>query len=101
MFQNVLMPADRFEHSARVIERDIELAELCAAMITGIHVVPGYLSGFLQGFVIAARIRDWCRDRATVHVFEIQDVSWLALHCCRLRATNFRLEIVHDSSTVF
>ena len=42
MFTNILMPTDGSEHSERAIERCIELANLCKARVTGIHVVPDY-----------------------------------------------------------
>ena len=43
MFTNILMPTDGSEHSERAIERGIELAELCGAKVTGLHVLPDYL----------------------------------------------------------
>jgi nucleotide-binding universal stress UspA family protein len=42
MFKHILMPTDGSGHSERAIERGIELAKLCGAKVTGIHVVPGY-----------------------------------------------------------
>ena len=42
MFTNILMPTDGSEHSERAIERGIELAKLCGAKVTGIHVLPDY-----------------------------------------------------------
>ena len=42
MFKNILMPTDGSEHSERAIERGIELAKLCGAKVTGIHVMPNY-----------------------------------------------------------
>ena len=42
MFKNILMPTDGSEHSERAIERGVELAKLCGAKITGIHVEPDY-----------------------------------------------------------
>ena len=42
MFKHILMPTDGSEHSERAIERGIELAKLCGAKVTGIHVVPDY-----------------------------------------------------------
>jgi nucleotide-binding universal stress UspA family protein len=42
MFKHILMPTDGTEHSERAILRGIELAKLCNARITGIHVVPDY-----------------------------------------------------------
>jgi nucleotide-binding universal stress UspA family protein len=42
MFQHILMPTDGSEHSEQAIKRGIELAKLCNAKVTGIHVVPDY-----------------------------------------------------------
>jgi nucleotide-binding universal stress UspA family protein len=42
MFKHILMPTDGSEHSERAIKRGIELAKLCSAKVTGIHVVPDY-----------------------------------------------------------
>jgi nucleotide-binding universal stress UspA family protein len=42
MFKHILMPTDGSEHSERAIKRGIELAKLCNAKVTGIHVVPDY-----------------------------------------------------------
>lgn len=46
MFNNILMPTDGSEHSERAIERGIELARLCGAKVTGIHVLPDYVQAF-------------------------------------------------------
>ena len=42
MFKHILMPTDGSGHSERAIERGFELAKLCGARVTGIHVVPDY-----------------------------------------------------------
>ena len=42
MFKNILMPTDGSEHSEKAIDRGIELAKLCGARVTGIHVLPDY-----------------------------------------------------------
>ena len=42
MFKHILMPTDGSEHSERAIKRGIELAQLCNARVTGIHVIPEY-----------------------------------------------------------
>ncbi len=42
MFKHILMPTDGSEHSERAIQRGIELARLCGAKVTGIHVMPDY-----------------------------------------------------------
>jgi nucleotide-binding universal stress UspA family protein len=42
MFKHILMPTDGSEHSERAVERGIELAKLCGAKVTGIHVMLDY-----------------------------------------------------------
>lgn len=42
MFKHILMPTDGTEHSERAVERGVELAKLCGARITGIHVMQDY-----------------------------------------------------------
>ncbi len=42
MFKHILMPTDGSEHSERAVERGIELAKLCGAKVTGIHVLLDY-----------------------------------------------------------
>jgi len=42
MFKHILMPTDGTEHSERAVERGIELAKLCGAKVTGIHVMQDY-----------------------------------------------------------
>lgn len=42
MFKHILMPTDGSDHSERAVERGIELAKLCGAKVTGIHVMPDY-----------------------------------------------------------
>ena len=42
MFKHILMPTDGSEHSKRAVERGIELAKLCGAKVTGIHVMQDY-----------------------------------------------------------
>lgn len=42
MFKHILMPTDGSGHSEKAIERGFELAKLCGAKVTGIHVVPDY-----------------------------------------------------------
>lgn len=42
MFKHILMPTDGSEHSEQAVKRGIELAKLCHAKVTGIHVVPDY-----------------------------------------------------------
>jgi len=42
MFKHILMPTDGSEHSQGAVKRGIELAKLCGAKVTGIHVMPDY-----------------------------------------------------------
>lgn len=42
MFKHILMPTDGTEHSERAAARGIELAKLCGAKVTGIHVVQDF-----------------------------------------------------------
>jgi len=42
MFKHILMPTDGSAHSERAIERGVELAKLCGAKVTGIHVMQDY-----------------------------------------------------------
>ncbi|HTD89258.1 MAG TPA: universal stress protein, partial [Burkholderiales bacterium] len=42
MFKHILMPTDGSAHSERAVERGIELAKLCGARVTGIHVMQDY-----------------------------------------------------------
>ncbi len=44
MFKHILMPTDGSEHSEHAITRGIELAKLCGARVTGIHVMMDYLT---------------------------------------------------------
>ncbi len=42
MFKHILMPTDGSAHSNGAVERGIELAKLCGAKVTGIHVMQDY-----------------------------------------------------------
>ncbi len=42
MFKHILMPTDGSAHSQGAIERGIELAKLCGAKVTGMHVLQDY-----------------------------------------------------------
>ena len=54
MFKHILMPTDGSEHSERAIKRGIELAKLCGAEVTGIHVV--------QDFRLMGATDEWMSD---------------------------------------
>ena len=68
MFKHILMPTDGSEHSEGAIRRGIELAALCKARVTGIHVVPDYhlLIAYEGAFdpVTEERIEREARERA-------------------------------------
>lgn len=42
MFKHILMPTDGSAHSEGAIKRGVELAKLCGARVTGIHVMQDY-----------------------------------------------------------
>mgnify|MGYP003335794986 FL=1 len=42
MFKHILMPTDGSAHSNGAVERGIELAKLCGAKVTGMHVMQDY-----------------------------------------------------------
>ncbi len=42
MFKHILMPTDGSAHSEKAIERGFELAKLCGAKVTGIHVMRDF-----------------------------------------------------------
>jgi len=49
MFKHILMPTDGSDHSERAIARGIELAKLCGAKVTGIHVMQDYSRMMVYG----------------------------------------------------
>jgi len=69
MFKHILMPTDGSEHSERAIERGIELAKLCGARVTGIHVMPDYrmliASGDMESPGIDENMDEQARAQAT------------------------------------
>lgn len=69
MFKHILMPTDGSEHSERAIERGIELAKLCGAKVTGIHVVQDFrmmmASEDLMPVEMEQNMQDQARERAT------------------------------------
>jgi nucleotide-binding universal stress UspA family protein len=70
MFTNILMPTDGSEHSEKAVARGIELAKLCGAKVTGIHVVPDYqmnmvfAEGVYQDSISHEAVEKESRDRA-------------------------------------
>lgn len=69
MFKNILMPTDGSEHSERAIERGIELAKLCGAKVTGIHVVPEYrlMMAFAEGVYPDSVAQEKVEEDARAH----------------------------------
>lgn len=69
MFKNILMPTDGSEHSERAIERGIELAKLCGAKVTGIHVVPDYrlMMALADGAYLDPGTEEKAEEEAHVH----------------------------------
>lgn len=69
MFKHILMPTDGSEHSERAVERGIELAKLCGARVTGIHVMPDYrmliASGDMESPGIDENMDEQARAQAT------------------------------------
>lgn len=68
MFKHILMPTDGSEHSERAIKRGIELAKLCNAKVTGIHVVSDYhmMIAYEGAFdtVTAEKVQEEAQQRA-------------------------------------
>jgi nucleotide-binding universal stress UspA family protein len=69
MFKNILMPTNGSEHSERAIERGIELAKLCGAKVTGIHVVPDYrlMMALAEGAYADPVAQEKAEEEAYVH----------------------------------
>jgi len=76
MFKHILMPTDGSQHSERAIERGIELARLCGARVTGIHVVPDYnvLLAYEASFDTTTQkaIEEEARERAKTFLSFVQ-----------------------------
>lgn len=76
MFKHILMPTDGSQHSERAVERGIELAKLCGARVTGIHVVPDYnvLLAYEASFDTTTQraIEDEARERAETFLAFVQ-----------------------------
>ena len=85
MFKNILMPTDGSEHSERAIERGVELAKLCGAKVTGIHVVTDYrmMMAFADGVdpdppVMQVKIEE--DERARAASFLVLQAGFRGLH---------------------
>ncbi len=93
MFKHILMPTDGSQHSERAIERGIELAKLCGARVTGIHVVPDYnvLLAYEASFDTSTQraIEDEARERAATFLAFVQRAADAAgVPCETIVATN-------------
>ncbi len=93
MFKHILMPTDGSEHSEKAIERGVELAKLCGAKVTGIHVMPDYrlMIAYEGGFDSATyeRIEDEARARAATFLAFVQETAAAAgVPCETVVATN-------------
>lgn len=93
MFKHILMPTDGSQHSERAIERGIELARLCGARVTGIHVVPDYnvLLAYEASFDTTTQkaIEEEARERAKTFLSFVQRTADAAgVPCETMVATN-------------
>src|SRR5688572_15426254 len=80
MFKHILMPTDGSDHSERAVERGIELAKLCGAEITGIHVVQDYrlisaTDGWMGDAVLDEKVQDEARERAARFLSFVQKTA--------------------------
>ncbi len=82
MFKHILMPTDGSEHSERAVERGIELAKLCGAKVTGIHVVQDYrMMMAAEGWVSTVseeKEEEQARERATSFLSFVQKTADVA-----------------------
>ena len=95
MFKHILMPTDGSEHSERAVTRGIELARLCGARITGIHVVSDYRLMLAEetsfGAVTQEKIEEEARTRAARFLAFVQKTAAAAgVSCDTVVATNDR-----------
>jgi len=64
MFKHILMPTDGSEHSEKAVERGIELAKLCGAKVTGIHVMPDYRMLIASEGMVSPNVDDKMEEQA-------------------------------------
>src|SRR4029077_7960321 len=93
MFKHIIMPTDGSDHSERAIERGIELAKLCGAKVTGIHVVPDYrLMIAYEGSMdpsTQAKVEEEARERAASFLEFVKNTANAAgVECETVVATN-------------
>ena len=86
MFKHILMPTDGSEHSERAVERGIELAKLCGAKVTGIHVMPDYrMMIATEGLVspgVDENLNEQAREQATRFLSFVQRAAEAAGVAC-------------------
>jgi nucleotide-binding universal stress UspA family protein len=95
MFKHILMPTDGSEHSEKAIERGVELAKLCGAKVTGIHVVPDYqlMIAYEGAFdpAMQEKVSEEARERAASFLEFVQQTADKAgVPCDTIVATNDR-----------
>jgi nucleotide-binding universal stress UspA family protein len=93
MFKHILMPTDGSGHSERAIERGIELAKLCGAKVTGIHVMPDYRLAIADDGSLDAGLHDKmdaeARERAESFLaFVKKSADAQGVPCDTVMATN-------------
>jgi nucleotide-binding universal stress UspA family protein len=94
MFKHILMPTDGSDHSERAVERGIELAKLCGAEVTGIHVVQDYrlisaTDGWMGDAVLDEKVQDEARERAARFLSFVQKSADAAgVRCTTVVETN-------------
>jgi nucleotide-binding universal stress UspA family protein len=93
MFTHILMPTDGAEHSENAIKRGIELAKLCGAKVTAIHVLPDYRlaisddGSFDQG--LHGKMEAEARDRGNNFLDAVKNIaSAQGVACDTVMATN-------------
>ncbi len=87
MFKNILMPTDGSEHSERAIARGVELAKLCGAKVTGIHVVPHYHRS--ANPAVQKQVEELARARAANFLESVKKTATAAgVSCETVVATN-------------
>lgn len=94
MFKHILMPTDGSQHSERAIERGIELAKLCGAKVTGIHVMQDHrLLDAGDGWIETAgeEMEQEAREQAAAFLSFVQRTADASSVPCRtVIATNSR-----------
>lgn len=95
MFKHILMPTNGSEHSERAIKRGIELAKLCGAKVTGIHVMPDFRLAMADESSFDPSMQDKAeqeaRTRAENFLAFVQKAAAAAgVSCDTVVATNYR-----------